>query len=429
MDYVFVLDVSGSMAHDGKLRLSRESIYSFLQSLGDKDRFELLAFNVAASPLFGAVEPVTPERQEQVRAFLSSQRPRGGTNLRPAVATAYGYRDADRTLNVVVLSDGLTEQREQQELLQLIGERPSGTRVFCVGVGNEVNRPLLQQVAEGAGGIAAFLSDQDAFERQAAAFRRKLMRPAIRNPRIEFSGANVYDVEPAELPDLFHGAPVRVYGRYRKAGPLAVQVSGEVQGAPINQTVEVELPNRDDANPEIERMWAWRRVDGLMADERAAGRPGKHRNEIVQLCEGFSIASQYASFIVLENDAEYRRWKIDRRNATRVVRDRAAQARVRDALRDLSEQSVARNMPRPLQDGPQPNQFAAQRPATQAAPPAPRRQPAPRTNRDLVLPNAGPGNVGGGGGGGGGAIDPITGVVALGLGGAAAVSRRRKRSA
>lgn len=423
MDYVFVLDVSGSMANGGKLGISRESIHAFMQSLGEEDRFELLAFNVAATPLFGAAELVTAERQEQVRAFLAEQRARGGTNLRPAVAAAYGYRGADRTLNVVILSDGLTEQHEQRELLQLIGERPSGARVFCVGVGNEVNRPLLQQIAENAGGVAAFLSDQDSFERQAAAFRRKLMRPAIKNPRINFAGAGVYDVEPAVLPDLFYGAPVRVYGRYRGAGPLQATVSGDVQGAPIEQSVQLNLPERDDANPEIERMWAWKRVDALMADERTQGRPGKHQNEIVQLCEGFSIASEYASFIVLENDAEYRRWKIDRRNASRVDRDRAAQARVREALRALSDQSVARSMPHPKPDStPRADDLAAQ---SQPAPaPRPNFQP-PAASRDLVLPGTSGGAVNSGRGGGG-AIDPITGVVALGLAGAAAAGRRRK---
>jgi len=68
-------------------------------------------------------------------------------------------------------------KRERRELVQLIGERPRNCRVFCVGVGNEVNRPLLQQLAEDSGGLAAFISQSDDFARQAKAFRRKLTRP------------------------------------------------------------------------------------------------------------------------------------------------------------------------------------------------------------------------------------------------------------
>jgi hypothetical protein len=40
---------------------------------------------------------------------------------------------------------------------------------------------------------------------------------------------------------------------------------------------------------------------------------------------GYSIVSEYTSFLVLENDAEYQRWKLERRNALRIERDRKRQ--------------------------------------------------------------------------------------------------------
>ena len=341
MDYVFILDVSGSMANEGKLQLSRNSVFAFMESLSAEDRFEVMSFNVATTTLFDGLQAVSVERKQEAEAFLEAQRARGGTVLRPAISAAYRYLDSDRTLNVVILSDGMTEQQEQRELLQLIGERPPGSRVFCVGVGNDVNRPLLQQLAEEAGGLAAFLSEEDSFERQAQGFRRKLMRPAIRGLQLRLTGAGSYDIEPQTLPDLFHGAPLRLYGRFQRAGDVAVTIAGEVQGSPMEQTVNVSLPTVDANNPEIARMWAWHRVQRLMAEERRAGKTSKHKDEIVRLCEGYSIVSEYASFIVLENDSEYKRWQIDRRNATRVVRDRVAQQKVRDALERLRQQTVA----------------------------------------------------------------------------------------
>lgn len=260
MDYVFVLDISGSMAHDGKLRLSRNSVGAFIDALGDEDRFEVITFNISPQTQFNSLQQVDAQSKEQAIAFLESQKARGGTVLRPALTTAYRYQDPDRTLNVVVLSDGMTEQSEQRELLELVLQRPSGARVFCIGVGNEVNRPLLSQLAEDAGGLAAFVSRGDNFERQATAFRRKLMRPAVTELRIALEGLGVYDIEPETLPNLYHGSPLRVYGRYGKGGPLNVTVEGDALGAPFKQSVEVQLPDVDENNPEIERMWAWHRV-------------------------------------------------------------------------------------------------------------------------------------------------------------------------
>ena len=230
-DYVFVIDVSGSMMHDGKLALSRDSVNAFVQSLDAKDRFELIAFNIAAKPLFSSVSPVNEETKRQSAEFLRSQQAMGGTVLNPAIEAAYRYHDSDRQLNVVVLSDGMTEQREQRELLQLIARRPAGVTVFCVGIGNEVNRPLLAQLAKDTGGLAAFMSNGTNFEQQAQAFRRKLVRPAATNLKIALEGAEAYDIEPEMLPNLFHGQPVRLYGRYKKSGPAKVQIKAEVLGS------------------------------------------------------------------------------------------------------------------------------------------------------------------------------------------------------
>lgn len=420
MDYVFVLDISGSMAQDGKLRTSRESIEAFVRSLSPEDRFELLVFNVKPEAMFKELRSANEAGQQAANTFLASQQARGGTTLRPALQTAYRYRDSDRQLNVVILSDGMTEAREQRELLEQISARPAGARVFCIGVGNEVNRPLLKQLAHEAGGLAAFLSQGDDFEQQAQAFRRKLLRPAMSDLKLDFDGAQIYDVEPQQLPNLYHGAPLHIYGRYRKAEPVTVTVSAEVLGKPITQNFVADLPETEDTNPEIERTWAWHRVHRLLADERASGSDGKHQQAIVSLCEDYSIVSEYASFIVLENDAEYRRWSIDRKNVGRIQRDRAAREQRREQLRQLRDQALSLQSP-----------VKQQMPKSVALKPVPKVQrQVPSTNtaqRPVVRrPAKSPFNFNLGGGGGGGAIDPISGTVLLTLAGMGAWAKRRR---
>lgn len=431
MDYVFVLDVSGSMANSGKLPLSRESLRSFVDALGPEDRFELIAFNISPTTLFNEARAANEDNLKQAVDFLASQRALGGTVLRPAIETAYRYQNADRTLNVVILSDGITEQAEQRELVQLIKQRPAGARVFSIGVGNEVNRPLLEQMANEAGGLAAFISQGDDFKRQAEAFRRKLTKPAASNLKIEFAGGGVYDVEPATLPNLYHGMPLRVYGRYRDAGPAKIVIRGDVQGQAFEQVVEVDLPSSDDANPEIERMWAWKRVDQLLAAARVRGNNSSVTAEVVKLCEDYSIVSEYASFIVLENDAEYQRWKIERKNLNRIERDRQAQARVREQLEAIRNESLAKLGPGaniasqtpvsiPPQVAPVVEQVLPAQPNVSL--PLPDQMPnvRPRRGFDLNLPT---------GGGGGGAIDPISAAIGLGLAGAGALGARRRKLA
>ncbi|MEM8679836.1 MAG: VIT and VWA domain-containing protein [Planctomycetota bacterium] len=339
MDYVFVLDISGSMANSGKLGYSRKSIEAFVEQLSPDDRFELLTFNAAPQALFGDLEPAESAPLRRAVKFLKSQEARGGTALRPALQLAYKYGQPDRPLNVVVLSDGLADRGDQRELMSLIRARPAYATVFAIGVGNEVNRPLLTQVAEEAGGLAAFLSRGDDFERQAAAFRRKLLRPAASSVAIDFTGIEVYDLVPAEIPNLYHGAPVRVFGRYRRATEPRVEVTADVLGREFASTDALDLGSGD--NPEVERMWASGRVDQLQRAANHRGEEHAFQDEIVALGETYSIVTEYTSFIVLENDDEYRRWKIDRKNAKRIARDRAEHQQLVDRMEKMREDAMA----------------------------------------------------------------------------------------
>jgi len=230
MDYVFVVDVSGSMADAGKLLVSKDSVGAFLNELTETDRFEVMTFNNKPDLAFGQLQAANAANKQRAIEYLSKQEARGGTVLQPAIATAYKYAANDRPLNVVILSDGLTDQQERQVLLQQIQARPGNTRVFCIGVGNDVNRPLLEQIAEDSGGLAAFLSPGDNFTRQARAFRQKLIRPFASNLEIKFAGVDVSEVEPAAVPNLYFGSPVRIYGRYHGSGMAEVTLRGSVKG-------------------------------------------------------------------------------------------------------------------------------------------------------------------------------------------------------
>jgi Ca-activated chloride channel homolog len=418
MDYVFVLDVSGRMREDGKIGLSRNSVAEFVNVLGDRDRFELIALNMAPKGLFGSLATPSEQTKQQARAFLDAQRPGGSTILRAAISQAYQHADSDRSLNVVILSDGMTERTERTQLLKLIQQRPASARVFCIGVGNEGDCGLLRTLAEDAGGLTALVSQGDDFQRQARAFRRKLLRPVAGGVTMELRGADIYDVEPRKPPNLFHGSPIRMYGRYRAGAPVSVQLGEDIAGTKLNQTIKIELPSAAGGNPGIERMWAWHKVQRLLRQADRQGNRSAAIPEIVRLGEAYSIASEYASFIVLENDNEYERWKIKRRNALRIERDRKAQQVVRDELEALRNQAASQVGPAQGKGAPQASPAGpAIRTTPAPAGPAVSQAPQPRQSRGWDIDLSG---------GGGGALDPLS-VIGILLMGASTFWARRRR--
>src|SRR5688572_17177691 len=98
MDYIFLLDISGSMADDGKLLLSKDSVGAFIQELAPEDRFELIAFNVAPNLAFRELRSATDQNKSDGIAYISGQAARGGTVLAPALTTAFKYSTPDRPL-------------------------------------------------------------------------------------------------------------------------------------------------------------------------------------------------------------------------------------------------------------------------------------------------------------------------------------------
>jgi Ca-activated chloride channel homolog len=234
------------------------------------------------------------------------------------------------------------------------------------------------------------------------------------------------------LPNLYHGMPLRLYGRYRTGGPAKVRVQAEINGAAFDQKVDVNLPAHEEANPEIERMWAWQKIDRLLKEADSSGSRTPVVDEIVRLGEAYSIVTEYTSFIVLENEGEYRRWSIDRRNLLRVAGDRQQREMLEADLARIRERSLA-NLGPHLSDenrlasaestGVKSQADPAQAQPGQAQPGQPGMSPASPGARDLDFH---PGYSGGGGGHG--AFDPISGTIVLALAGLGFAARRPRSS-
>jgi Ca-activated chloride channel family protein len=226
------------------------------------------------------------------------------------------------------------------------------------------------------------------------------------------------------MPNLFHGSPVRVYGRYRGSGPATLALRGNLNGVEWKQSAEIDLPKQDATNTEIERMWAWRRIDALLKNSERVGQREPVVPEVVRLGEEFSIVTEYTSFLVLENDAELARWKIERRNAARIARDRDAQSMRETTLAALRQKAVADLGPQAPASETKPRQAAAPVLAAQPAPAVlPPTSSAPIAQAPSVSSNSQSRNFSfGGGGGGSGPVGPLFVIFSAWL------SRMKRRS-
>jgi uncharacterized membrane protein len=151
---VLVLDKSGSMAEGGKLPMVQEAARGAVELLAAKDRVGVVVFDDTTR----WVSELRPcQEKAGMLDSLARIQAEGGTRILPAMELAYQGLDSlggeAKYKHIILLSDGGDNARDPNEFIPLLN-RISGSRitVSCVGVGKDVDQPLLESIARGGGG-------------------------------------------------------------------------------------------------------------------------------------------------------------------------------------------------------------------------------------------------------------------------------------
>ena len=325
VNVTFVIDASGSMRQVGKLDLARQAASLAIGSLRETDTFNIIAFNIAPRPLFDAPLPAAPDNLAKAREFLSGLEGRGGTDLAPALDEALAMQLPDARNAIVLLSDGqATASDDHSSVMATLARSATQTRIFSFGIGNEVNRPLLDRLATQTGGLADYVSGQDEVERKIRLIQAKLSSPVATDLELSVDGVKIHDVTPSRLPNLYRGQQLVLMGRYSGAGEAKLTLSGTLAGKQELLSETVKFPESDASHPQIQRMWAWRQVDERLAQLRGGEQSPSLIDQVVKLGVDYSIVTPFTAFLVLENESEYQRFSIERKNAARISTERQA---------------------------------------------------------------------------------------------------------
>ncbi len=117
-----------------------------LDSLYPNDTFNLITFAGHTSVLFSKPVPATRANLSKARAFLKSRSGAGGTEMMTAIKAALAPSDDQSHVRIVCfMTDGYVGND-----MQIISEvqKHQNARVFAFGIGQSVNRFLLDKMAE-----------------------------------------------------------------------------------------------------------------------------------------------------------------------------------------------------------------------------------------------------------------------------------------
>src|SRR5262249_23135582 len=143
---------------------------------------------------------------------LNSRTGNGGTEMMKAIRAALDPSDSQDHVRIVCfITDGYVGN--DMEILGEIQKHPNA-RVFSFGIGNSVNRFLIEGMAKAGRGDSEIVTLNDKAEESAKRLYDRLHAPLMTDVSIDWNGMPVTDVYPQRLPDLFSGKPLIVTGRY-----------------------------------------------------------------------------------------------------------------------------------------------------------------------------------------------------------------------
>ncbi|MFQ5806389.1 MAG: VIT domain-containing protein [Phycisphaerae bacterium] len=311
-DVVFVLDTSGSMADSGKIDQAKKALLFCLKNLNEGDRFELVRFSTETEPLFDKLVPVNDASLARAEEFVRGLKPIGGTAIEDALtkslAPVRAQSQKDRPYFVVFLTDGQPTigSTDDEQIVSTVGKAigDRAVRIFCFGIGTDINTRLLDKLSEKTRAVSQYVLPTEDIEIKVSSFYAKINSPVLANLKLKLSGeVRIAKTHPAALPDLFKGEQLAVFGRYTGAGNVAITLEGTVNGRFRSFTHDAHFAKNAAEHGFIPRLWATRRVGFLLDQIRLHGDSRELRDEVTVLARKFGIVTPYTAYLIVEDES------------------------------------------------------------------------------------------------------------------------------
>ncbi|MET0210657.1 MAG: VIT domain-containing protein [Burkholderiaceae bacterium] len=294
-DYIFVVDISGSM-HGYPLATAKTLLRKLIGQLRPSDSFNVMLFSGSNRMLGEQSVPATQANIEQALRTIDRMGGGGSTEIVPALKRVAALpKPADVSRSVIVVTDGYVTV--ENDVFALVRRNLGNANVFAFGIGTSVNRHLIEGIARAGQGEAFVVTRPEQAAAQAERLRRMIDSPVLTQLRARFEGLDVYDVEPAQLPDVMGGRPVAIFGKWKGEAKGQLILEGQSASGTWQQVIPVGAP--DTQAVALRHLWARQRIAQL-ADQEALQGGDTQREAITALGLRYSLLTSYTSFIAID---------------------------------------------------------------------------------------------------------------------------------
>jgi len=296
-EYVFVLDVSGSM-HGFPIETAKTLLRGLVANLRPTDTFNIIPFAGGHSKLAPRSLSATRENVDAAVSFINAQRGGGSTELLAALRAALAMpSDTERARSFVVITDGYVSI--EKEAMDLVRANLGTANVFAFGIGSSVNRHLIEGLGRAGRGESFVVLNAQQAAVEADRFRNYIDAPVLTRIRINFRGFDAYDVDPPQVPDLFAQRPILVTGKFHGAPTGSIEIEGITAAGAFHRSIDVAAGAARRDAPALATLWARSRI-ATLGDYQKLVNDAAAAQQITALGLKYGLLTDYTSFIAVD---------------------------------------------------------------------------------------------------------------------------------
>lgn len=303
-EMIFVIDKSGSMS-GFPIEKAKETMKLCVEGMNPDDTFNLVCFSGGLGYCFERPVANTAENRRKALEYLKNLEGSGGTEMMQAINAALGGQDDPKRLRVVCfMTDGFIGN--DMAIIDAIQKNAKTARVFAFGIGNSVNRFLIEGMARAGRGASEVVTLESQGDDAAERFHERIQSPVLTDITVDLGGLGIHDMlpEPDAIPDLFSARPLILTGRYDGAANGKITVRGQTANEPFERTIDVNLPGGQSEHDVLATLWAREQVESIMNRDWLGAQVGKPdrdvKGAVTQLGIEFGLVTQYTSFVAVE---------------------------------------------------------------------------------------------------------------------------------
>ncbi len=313
-DWVVVVDAGRTMFGERFARASRVAV-SLAQTLDRRDRVTVLACDVTCRRNSTGFVPAGASAAKATADFLSPIVPDGASDLagsiRNAAALATRSSESPRELRVVLVSDGVASagyKRASRLADEVRDVTPKDAAVLAVPIGSDADENVLAEIARGGGGVVVPYAPGERADDVALALAGAGAGSLLRDATVTLP-AGFESSAPSVLPTMRVGGETYVVAKMTSVHAAGdVVLRGTAGGEPFEQHYPIDLAASTDAgNAFVPRLFASLRIRDLERDASDAS-----RIEAIALSQKLSVPSKFTSLLVLESEAMFKAFGIER---------------------------------------------------------------------------------------------------------------------